>query len=201
MALETLGFGVSAPLVRLLQWRSSRRVPAWEFRHDGRGGDRPVPPFVFRPFRVSLPASSSFDETAEGLQIPPLLAPIEIVIVPIYRAEEGRARVLEAAEKVRAELPAWERRAPGKPRARPASRTRINPGPRASAWARPGTASPGGAGLSSPPARWPPSAPAGRPCSSPSPCRSRCGSSITARNRRRVRTRCSSLTRGTSFDR
>ena len=31
--------------------------------------------------------------------LPPLLAPIEIVIVPIYKTDEERARVLEAAEK------------------------------------------------------------------------------------------------------
>src|SRR5215213_2339100 len=36
-----------------------------------------------------------------GLRVPPLLAPIELVIVPIYRSDEERSRVLEAAERIR----------------------------------------------------------------------------------------------------
>ena len=39
-----------------------------------------------------------------GLVLPPRLAPIEIVIVPIYRSDDERARVLEKAEQVRKEL-------------------------------------------------------------------------------------------------
>ncbi len=70
----------------------------------------------------------------KGLQVPPLLAPIEIVIVPIYKAEEERARVLEAAEKVRAELHAWERRAPGKLRVHLDSRVGIKPGAKYYEW-------------------------------------------------------------------
>ena len=38
-----------------------------------------------------------------GLRMPPLLAPIELVIVPIYKTDEERARVLEAADRVDAE--------------------------------------------------------------------------------------------------
>ncbi len=42
-----------------------------------------------------------------GLVTPPRLAPIEIVIIPIYKTDEERARVVEAAHKVKAELTAW----------------------------------------------------------------------------------------------
>jgi prolyl-tRNA synthetase len=40
----------------------------------------------------------------DGLVLPPRLAPIHAVIVPIYRNDEQRARVLEAAEQLRREL-------------------------------------------------------------------------------------------------
>jgi prolyl-tRNA synthetase len=39
-----------------------------------------------------------------GLVLPPRLAPIEIVIVPIYRTDEERSSVLEKAEQVKEEL-------------------------------------------------------------------------------------------------
>ena len=45
-----------------------------------------------------------------GLRVPPLLAPIELVIVPIYRKDEERARVLAAADRIVASLGEWERR-------------------------------------------------------------------------------------------
>src|SRR5579862_5436820 len=35
-----------------------------------------------------------------GLRVPPQVAPIEIVIVPIYRTDDQRSRVLEAADRV-----------------------------------------------------------------------------------------------------
>ena len=41
-----------------------------------------------------------------GLVCPPRLAPIQVVIVPIYKSDEERAAVLEAAERVRKELAA-----------------------------------------------------------------------------------------------
>jgi prolyl-tRNA synthetase len=41
----------------------------------------------------------------QGLIMPPKLAPIEVVIVPIYRDEEGRSRVLEVANRLVAEYP------------------------------------------------------------------------------------------------
>src|SRR5687767_8816564 len=49
-----------------------------------------------------------------GLRIPPLLAPIELVIVPIWRSDEDRGRVLEAARRIVDTLGAWERRAPAR---------------------------------------------------------------------------------------
>jgi len=42
-----------------------------------------------------------------GLVCPPRLAPIEVVIVPIWKSDEERARVVEAAHQVRAELTEW----------------------------------------------------------------------------------------------
>ncbi len=44
-----------------------------------------------------------------GLVTPPLLAPIEVVIVPIYRTDEDRERVIAAAMKIKESLGAWER--------------------------------------------------------------------------------------------
>ncbi|MCE5271614.1 proline--tRNA ligase [bacterium] len=41
-----------------------------------------------------------------GLVLPPKLAPLEVVIVPIYRSDEEKAAVLEAAHKVKRELAA-----------------------------------------------------------------------------------------------
>src|SRR5918992_688043 len=35
-----------------------------------------------------------------GLKVPPLLAPIELVIVPIYRTDQDRAQVLEGANRI-----------------------------------------------------------------------------------------------------
>ena len=41
-----------------------------------------------------------------GLRVPPQLAPTEVVIVPIYRTDEERGRVLEAATSLAKTLPA-----------------------------------------------------------------------------------------------
>jgi prolyl-tRNA synthetase len=53
-----------------------------------------------------------------GLRVPPLLAPIELVIVPIYRTDEERGLVLEAANRIAKTLGAWD--------LRPTSRLRIH---------------------------------------------------------------------------
>lgn len=37
----------------------------------------------------------------QGLVLPPKLAPIQVVVVPIWKSEEGRIKVLEAVERVR----------------------------------------------------------------------------------------------------
>ncbi len=42
-----------------------------------------------------------------GLRVPPRLAPIEVVIVPIWKADEERVRMVEAAHNLRNELVAW----------------------------------------------------------------------------------------------
>src|SRR5712691_13351965 len=39
----------------------------------------------------------------EGLVVPPRLAPIQVVVVPIYREEKDRAAVLELVERLRRE--------------------------------------------------------------------------------------------------
>jgi len=45
-----------------------------------------------------------------GLRTPPFLAPVEVVIVPIWRTDEDKARVLEAARSIRDTLAAWRAR-------------------------------------------------------------------------------------------
>jgi prolyl-tRNA synthetase len=69
-----------------------------------------------------------------GLITPPLLAPIELVIVPIYRKDEERAQVLEAAQRIRASLHAWERRAPGRLRVHLDDREGLKPGAKYYHW-------------------------------------------------------------------
>jgi prolyl-tRNA synthetase len=69
-----------------------------------------------------------------GLRTPPLLAPVELVIVPIYRTDEERATVLEAAERIMRSLTAWERRDPGRLRVHLDSRDGIKPGAKYYEW-------------------------------------------------------------------
>jgi prolyl-tRNA synthetase len=69
-----------------------------------------------------------------GLRIPPLLAPTELVIVPIYRTDEDRARVLEAARRIMDTLGAWERRAPARLRVHLDDRHGIKPGAKYYHW-------------------------------------------------------------------
>ena len=40
----------------------------------------------------------------QGLVVPPKLAPLQVVIVPIYKEDEDRVRTVEAANKIKAEL-------------------------------------------------------------------------------------------------
>jgi len=69
-----------------------------------------------------------------GLRVPPLLAPIELVIVPIYKTDEERARMLEAADRVTARLTEWERRDPGRLRVHVDARDGIKPGAKYYEW-------------------------------------------------------------------
>lgn len=69
-----------------------------------------------------------------GLRIPPLLAPIEMVIVPIYRTDEERAMVLEAANRIMASLGAWDRREPARLRIHVDARDGMKPGAKYYEW-------------------------------------------------------------------
>jgi prolyl-tRNA synthetase len=69
-----------------------------------------------------------------GLRVPPLLAPTELVIVPIYRSDDERATVLEAAERIMAGLTDWERRDPGRIRMHLDARAGVKPGAKYYEW-------------------------------------------------------------------
>src|SRR6476659_3844527 len=63
-----------------------------------------------------------------GLRVPPLLAPIELVIVPIYKTDEERSRMLEAADRVMDSLEGWELREPARLRIHVDARDGMKPG-------------------------------------------------------------------------
>ena len=69
-----------------------------------------------------------------GLRVPPLLAPIELVIVPIYRTDEDRALVLEAAHRIATSLGAGDGRAPGRRRIHVDARDGMKPGAKYYEW-------------------------------------------------------------------
>ncbi|HEX6629511.1 MAG TPA: proline--tRNA ligase [Gemmatimonadaceae bacterium] len=69
-----------------------------------------------------------------GLRLPPRLAPTELVIVPIWRTDEDRARVLEAARRIVDTLGAWERRSPARLRVHLDDREGIKPGAKYYHW-------------------------------------------------------------------
>src|SRR5687768_1488874 len=69
-----------------------------------------------------------------GLRVPPLLAPIELVIVPIWKTDEDKARVFEAAHSIAATLNAWERRKTVKLRIHVDAREGIKPGAKYYEW-------------------------------------------------------------------
>ena len=64
----------------------------------------------------------------QGLILPPVLAPLQVVIVPIWRKEEERVAVLEAAERVRAQLAA------GSVRVKLDDREEVSPGFKFNDW-------------------------------------------------------------------
>jgi prolyl-tRNA synthetase len=70
----------------------------------------------------------------KGVCTPPLLAPTEIVIVPIYRSDEERGRVLESTTRILSTLTEWERRDPGRLRVHLDARQGIKPGAKYYEW-------------------------------------------------------------------
>jgi prolyl-tRNA synthetase len=70
----------------------------------------------------------------KGLRVPPLLAPTEIVIVPIWRTDEDKARVLAAARQLVARLGEWERRDPNRLRVHLDARDNMKPGAKYYEW-------------------------------------------------------------------
>ena len=70
-----------------------------------------------------------------GLVCPPRLAPTEVVIIPIYKTDDERARIVEAAHKVKADLAAWTGRgAADRLRVRVDDRDGIKPGAKYYEW-------------------------------------------------------------------
>jgi prolyl-tRNA synthetase len=69
-----------------------------------------------------------------GLRLPPRLAPIEIVIVPIWRSDSEQSRVLEVATQLRNELSEWNGRGEDKLRVRLDAREGIKPGAKYYEW-------------------------------------------------------------------
>ncbi|HEX5831294.1 MAG TPA: proline--tRNA ligase [Gemmatimonadaceae bacterium] len=69
-----------------------------------------------------------------GLRLPPLLAPTELVVVPIYRTDEERSRVLEAAHRIVRTLGEWERGALGRLRVHLDDRDGMKPGAKYYEW-------------------------------------------------------------------
>src|SRR3954464_8865745 len=69
-----------------------------------------------------------------GVIIPPLLATTELVIVPIYKSDDERGRMLDAADRVRLMLEDWERRDPGRLRVHVDDRDGIKPGAKYYEW-------------------------------------------------------------------
>ncbi|MGI9042800.1 MAG: proline--tRNA ligase [Gemmatimonadaceae bacterium] len=69
-----------------------------------------------------------------GLKVPPLLAPLELVVVPIWRTDADRDRVLEAARAIEATLNGWERRKTGKLRVFVDDRQGMSPGAKYYEW-------------------------------------------------------------------
>ncbi|HET7586172.1 MAG TPA: proline--tRNA ligase [Gemmatimonadaceae bacterium] len=70
----------------------------------------------------------------KGLRVPPLLAPTELVVVPIWRSEDERARVLEAAHRICDALGDWERRDPNRLRVHLDDRDTMKPGAKYYEW-------------------------------------------------------------------
>jgi prolyl-tRNA synthetase len=69
-----------------------------------------------------------------GLRVPPLLAPLELVVVPIYKTDEERSQVVEAAKRILVKVREWERRRPGLLRVHLDDRDGVKPGAKYYEW-------------------------------------------------------------------
>jgi prolyl-tRNA synthetase len=69
-----------------------------------------------------------------GMITPPLLAPIEVVIIPIWRKDADKAEVFEAADRLRRTLGDWERRDPNRLRVHVDVREGMTPGAKYYEW-------------------------------------------------------------------
>jgi prolyl-tRNA synthetase len=69
-----------------------------------------------------------------GLRIPPRLAPTEVVIVPIWRSDEERAQLFDAADRVKAELTGWNGRGDDRIRVHVDVREGMKPGAKYYEW-------------------------------------------------------------------
>lgn len=69
-----------------------------------------------------------------GMRVPPRLAPIEVVVVPIYKTDEERGRLLEAAYRARDELKSWNGRGDDRIRVQVDAREGIKPGAKYYEW-------------------------------------------------------------------
>ena len=69
-----------------------------------------------------------------GLRLPPKLAPTEVVIVPIWKSDEERARLLEAAQRVKDDLTSWSGRTDDRLRVHVDARDGLKPGAKYYEW-------------------------------------------------------------------
>jgi prolyl-tRNA synthetase len=69
-----------------------------------------------------------------GLRTPPRLAPLEVVIVPIWKSDDERRRVLEAAHRMCDDLTSWGGRGDDRLRVRLDAREGIKPGAKYYEW-------------------------------------------------------------------
>ncbi|MEO7965182.1 MAG: aminoacyl--tRNA ligase-related protein, partial [Gemmatimonadaceae bacterium] len=69
-----------------------------------------------------------------GLRTPPKLAPIEVVIVPIWKSDEEKGRLLEAATRLKGELTGWGGRGDDRIRVHIDAREGMKPGAKYYEW-------------------------------------------------------------------
>jgi prolyl-tRNA synthetase len=69
-----------------------------------------------------------------GLRTPPRLAPIEVVVVPIWKSDDERARLLQAADKLKDHVTGWNGRGDDRIRLRIDAREGIKPGAKYYEW-------------------------------------------------------------------